>query len=248
MKNNLKEKLIILLSFFVLLFIYSKFGPKIPISIVSQEKGEPFIVTEEGKVTTVPDIAKINLGIEENGANLKTVQDNVNKKSKNLVTELKKLDIDEKKIKTISYNVYPQYNYDSNPPVINSYQVSTTYEVIIEDFETINDVLVKATQVGSNVIGNITFDLKEDTKRKALDEARETAVDKAKDKAKSLASKANISLGKIINISETGETNIPTPVYTRELVGIESQDLTKANIQAGETEITVIISISWEIK
>ena len=123
MKELIKSPLMIVITFFVLLFFYSTLGPRLPISIITQQKGEPLIVTEEGSSTAVPDIAKVSLGIEANGTSLKSVQDNVNKKSKNLVSELKKLGIDDKDIKTTSYNVYPEYNYDSQPPKISGYRV-----------------------------------------------------------------------------------------------------------------------------
>ena len=101
-----------LLIFFILLFVYSKWGPSLPISILTQTKGEPLIVSETGKVTAIPDIAKVSLGIEEQGVSLKVVQDSVNSKSKKLTNELKKLGIDEKDIKTVNYNVYPEYSYE----------------------------------------------------------------------------------------------------------------------------------------
>lgn len=248
MKELIKSPLTVILSFFVLLFIYSTLGPRLPISIITQQKGEPLIVTEEGKTTAIPDIAKISLGIEENGQSLKTVQENVNKKSKNLVSELKKLGIEEKDIKTSSYNVYPEYNYDSQPPKISGYKVSINYEVTIDNFDKVNEVIVKATEAGGNTIGNVSFDLKDETKQKALDEAREIAIEKAKTKAKSLAKSAGISLGKIINISES-ENNLTTPrvSYAKEAAGLD-QAIAQPEIVAGETEISVNISISWEIK
>ena len=110
-KECLKNTLIAAVSIFLLFFLFFKFGPKIPLSIISQQKGEPLIVTGEGKVSVTPDIAKITLGIQEEGTSLKTVQDSVNKKSKTLTDALKKLGIAEKDIKTTSYSVYPQYDY-----------------------------------------------------------------------------------------------------------------------------------------
>ena len=79
--------------FFVLLFVYSKFGPSLPISVLTQTKGEPMMVSEIGKVTVVPDIAKVTVGIEAQGQILKRVQDEANTKSKNLTDALKKLGI-----------------------------------------------------------------------------------------------------------------------------------------------------------
>jgi len=97
--------------FFVLLFVFAKWGPAINFSTTTQTKGEPFIVQGEGKASVAPDIAKIDIGIQESGVSLKTVQDSVNKKSQDLVAQVKNLGVEPKDIKTTSYSVYPQYDY-----------------------------------------------------------------------------------------------------------------------------------------
>jgi len=247
MKELIKSPFITVITFFVFLFLYSTLGPRLPISIITQQKGEPLIVTEEGSAIAIPDIAKVSLEIKENGTSLRSVQESVNKKSKNLVSELKKLGIDKNDIKTSSYNIYPEYNYDSEPPKITGYRVSINYQVTIENFDKVNEVVLKATEVGVNSIGNVSFDLKDETKQKALDEAREIAIEKAKAKAKSLAKEAKISLGRIINISESQDNLIPRPMYAKAEIGLD-QEITQPEIIPGETEITVNISISWEIK
>lgn len=233
--------------FFILLFVYSKWGPSLPISVLTQTKGEPLIVTETGKVAAVPDIAKVILGIEEQGKSLKTVQNLVNTKSNKLTSELKKLGIDEKDIKTVSYNVYPEYNYDVRPFRLSGYRVSTSYEVKITDFEKVNDALVVATNAGTNVIGNISFEVNEKTKEDLTNKARDEAVDKAKTKAKGLASSAGITLGEIINISESTGIDYPRPIAMMDK-GIGSGEPITADIMPGETEIEVTVSLSFEIR
>ena len=246
-----KEKIITfagsVVIFFLLLFVFFKFGPKIPLSIVSQPKGEPLIVTGQGKVSVVPDIAIVSLGVEENGSTLREVQNQVNTKSKNLVDALKKLGIGESDIKTTSYNVHPNYDYDSSPARITGYRVSTNYQIKVKDFDKINDVLVKATEAGVNNIGGINFEVNEETKKEKLQEAREEAVKEAKEKAQGLAKAAGISLGKIINISESQGYEPPRPMYDLKTAA-SPQETVKPDIQPGETEISITVSLSYEIR
>ncbi len=233
--------------FFVLLFVYSKWGPSLPISVLTQIKGEPMVVSETGKVTVVPDIAKITVGIEEQGQSLKTVQDSLNRKSKSLTDSLKKLGIDEKDIKTTNYNVYPEYDYDSTPYKIDGYRVSTSYEVKITDFDIVNEALTMATQSGANVIGNISFEVNEKTKDEYLQKAREEAVKLAKDKAEGLAKAAGITLGKIINVTESNGVDYPRPVMmVDKAVGLGGGP-ESANITPGETEISVTVTLSYSL-
>ncbi len=223
--------------FFILLFVYSKFGPNLPISVLTQSKGEPMIVSDTGKVTVVPDIAKVSLGIEAQGQSLKQAQSDVNVKSKNLTDSLKKLGIDEKDIKTTNYSVSPEYDYQTTPYRINGYRVSINYEVKITDFGIVNDALVVATSAGANVIGNLSFEVNDKTKEEMTQKAREEAVKLAKTKAEGLAKAAGITLGKIINVTESQGVDYPRPMM----------ELEKANVTPGETEISVTVTLSYSL-
>ena len=86
----------------------------------------------------------------------------------------------------------------------------------------------------------------EETKKKKLDEAREEAVKEAKDKAQSLAQAAGVSLGKILNISEFPSFEPPTPFALKE--GVGGTEPARPEITPGETEISVTVSISFEIR
>jgi hypothetical protein len=234
--------------FFILLFVFAKWGPAINFNSTTQSKGEPFVVQGSGKSYVAPDIAKVDLGITETGANLKIVQDSVNEKSQSLVDQIKKLGIEEKDIKTISYNVYPQYDYTAPSQRINGYQVSTSYEVTIRDLTKINDLLGSATSFGANTVGSVTFDLSEDLKNDKLQEAREIAVTEAKLKASGLARAAGISLGKITNVSE--DTPLNTRMYAMPVGagGAVDKAIAQPEVQPGTTEINVTVSLSYEVR
>jgi uncharacterized protein len=237
--------------FFMLLFVFAKWGPAINFSTVTQSKGDPFVVSGEGKVSVTPDIAKVTLGIQETGSSLKTVQNSVNTKSKALTDTIKKLGILESDIMTTSYNVYPQYDYSSPTQKITGYQISTDYEVSVKDFDKINDVLVAATAAGANVVGNVSFDLNESTKTAKMNEARSDAVKDAKSKADGLAKAAGITLGKIINVSENPNQTIRPISYTEKssAVGLGgAAPVVQPDIQPGTTELDVTVSLSYEVR
>lgn len=244
------KRIVPVIVFFVLLFVFAKWGPAINFSTVTQTKGEPFVVSGEGKVSVTPDIAKVTLGIQATGASLKTVQNTVNTKSKTLTDAVKKLGIAESDIKTTSYNVYPQYDYTSSAQRIIGYQVSTNYEITIKDFDKVNDVITAGTAAGANVVGNVSFDLKDETKTEKMNEARTEAVKDAKTKAEGLAKAAGISLGKIINVSENQNQNIRPVAFTdKSAVGLGGgTPAVQPDIQPGQTEIDITVSLSYEVR
>ncbi len=232
--------------FFIGLFIYGKFGPSLPISILTQQKGEPLVVSEQGKASGPPDMALVSAGVEENGTNLATVQNLVNSKAKTLADIVKKLGVKSEDIQTVDYNVYPNYDYNVTPNKISGYRVATTYQIKIRDLNKVNDIVGSLTSAGANQIGGITFTFSDETKAKLMDVARKQAVDLARQKAQSLANSAGITLGKIINISETNGNNInPQPLYAG---GGISEKAVAPDIQIGSSELTTIVTISWEIR
>lgn len=207
------------------------------------------IITETGKVTVVPDIAKVTLGIEKQGQSLKQAQSEVNATSKKLTDSLKKLGIEGKDIKTSGYNVSPEYDYQTSPYKINGYRISTNYEVKIPNFDIVNEVLTIATSSGANTIGNISFEVNDKTKEEMTQKAREEAVNKAKTKAEGLAKATGITLGKIINVTESQGFDYPKPIMMFDkAVGAGGSQPETANITPGETEISVTVSLSYEVR
>lgn len=236
--------------FFVLLFVFAKWGPAIPFSTITQSKGEPMVVSGEGTSTAIPDIAKVNAGIQSMGTSLTSVQDLVNKKSQSLVAALKKLGIEDRDIKTTGYNIFPQSNFQVNPPVVTGYQVSISYEVTVRKIDILNNVLTTVTSAGANLVGGVNFDLSDEAKAKALDAARQDAVGKAKQSAEGLAKAAGVTLGKVINISEN-QNGAPRPITFADKttsVGLGGAPVVQPNIQPGTTEVDVTVSLSYEVR
>ena len=242
-----KRPIVYIFVFFILLFVYSKFGPNLPISVITQERGQPLVVEGTGKAVATPDIAKVSFGIEESGNRLSEVQKLSSEKSKSLVDSLKGEGINEKEIKTTAYNIYPDYDYSEGAiPRIIGYRVSINYEVTIKDIEKVNDVLVLATQNGANIVGGVTFELSDDEKDKLLEEARKEAAEEARKKAESLAKAAGVSLGKVLSISEYSGGGYPIPLLEK-AIG-EDLSVPAPEITPGETEISITVSISYEIR
>lgn len=199
----------------------------------------------EGKVVSKSDIALVNLSIVTESATSKSAQDNNSKKSKAVVDFLKKQKIEDKDIKTTSYNIYPQYTYPRNDkPVISGYQVNQTMEIKIRNLDDVSAVLDGVVSAGANQINSLSFQIDEPEKLKA--EARKMAIDDAKKKARELEKELGIDLGKIINFSEnTG--GFPTPIYLESKVEMGGGG-DGPSVPSGENEIVVDVYLTYQIK
>ena len=197
----------------------------------------------EGKVVAKPDITKVNLSIVTDALTSKIAQDENSKKSKALTDYLKKQNIDDKDVKTTGYNIYPQYRYPQygGQPTITGYQVNQSMEVKIRDLDKVSNILDGVVGAGANQVNGLSFEIDDPEALKA--EARAKAIADAKKKANELKSQVGISLGKIVNFSEnTG--GYPVPMY----YDAKGMGGGGPSVHAGENEITVSVTITYQIK
>ncbi len=244
MKNTITG----LLLFFVSLFVYTKFAGPIPFSItnVTSNKSEAFTVTGEGKVSVKPDIATINVGVQANGTTVQNVQDNLNKNINAITAAVKKTGIDEKDIQTSNYNLSPTYDFTNSVQRITGYQASSNLTIKVRKIDTANNVVDAATAAGANTVGGISFDV--DDKTKAMDDARKLAVADAKAKAEQAAQTTGFTLGKIINYQESTNNIRPMPMYAKTDVATGMGAGVATELSTGTTDITLTVTLSYEVK
>lgn len=229
-------------------------------NIVNPERIISF--SAEGKVLAKPDIAKIVIGIITQGEKAETVQKENNEKMEEVIAFVKKQGVAEDDIKTTSYTLTPQYDYNwcheaqettyriSCPPKIVGYQLSQGATIKIRDFEKINTIIGGLSEKGVNQISNVSFEI--DDPEAYKNEARIQALNKIEERAKILSAKTNIRLGKIINISEGSSIY---PIYrtleTEKAMAGSAEDSavsSQAPIESGTEEISITLNVIYELK
>lgn len=201
----------------------------------------------EGKVQAKPDIAVISFAIVTEAGTSKAAQDQNSQKSNQITDFLKKQDINDKDVKTSGYNVSPQYSYIPNAnPQIRGYQVSQSFEVKIRNLDKVGGVLDGLVTAGANQVNNLGFKIDDPEKLKA--DARGKAIADAKAKANQLKNQLGINLGRIINFQEnTGGYGGPIMYDKAVAVGMGGGAVTPS-LPVGENEISVSVTITYQIK
>ena len=213
-------------------------------------------VSAEGKVTVKPDLAIINFSVVTQGNDPKNVQKINDGKMGAVVQYLKDSNIEEKDIKTTSYNLSPQYDYswcnlssDSRiycPPKISGYILTQGVEVKLRDLSKSGEIIGNLPGKGANEISSINFTI--DDMDIPRIEARKEAIEKANNKAEMMAKAPGVKLGKIANISE-GSSYTPYSPYATKSVDAYGLGSGEASpIQVGSNDITVNVSITYQIK
>ena len=200
----------------------------------------------EGKVLAKPDIAKLNFSIVTQAANSKAAQDANSAKSNEVSNFLKKQGVEDKDIRTTSYQIYPQQNYPQfgGTPKITGYQVSQNYNVTIRNLDQANKVLDGVVSAGVNQVDQLQFAIENPEALKA--DARAKAIADAKAKAKVLESQIGVNLGKIVNFQED-VGGYPQPIYYDKAMNVGGMGGGPA-LPIGENEIVVIVAVTYQIK
>ncbi|MFH0955915.1 MAG: SIMPL domain-containing protein [Candidatus Falkowbacteria bacterium] len=214
---------------------------------ISPKESHSISITGEGKVTGVPDVAKIQLGYSVEKKTVAEAQKENTAKMNAVIDKLKKdFKIDVKDIKTINYYISPQYNWNNGKQSLRGYLVSQDLSVKVREMDKVSQILDMAGSVGLNQIGNLSFEI--DNPEKLKEEARAKALEQAKAKAGSLSDIVGVKLGKIISFSESSTE--PGPIYDNyamsEKLGVGGGGAAPS-VEAGSNEITVYATVQYEI-
>lgn len=242
----MKQTALVIAFFFLGLFAYTKLVGPIPFSVtsVTTQKTDTFTTTGEGKVFVKPDVATTTVGVQVNGTTVKQVQQDLNKKINDVSAAVKRVGVGDKDIQTINYWISPTYDYAAGTQRITGYTASSQLTIKARDIDKINDVIDAATATGANTVGGVSFDVNDKTA--SQNEAREMAVAEAKSKAEAAAKVAGFNLGKIVNYSENfGGWPGPIPMMAK-AEGM-AVDRAPTQVEPGSSQITVIVSLSFEI-
>ncbi|MEK7499115.1 MAG: SIMPL domain-containing protein, partial [Patescibacteria group bacterium] len=171
-------------------------------------------VQATGKVSSVPDIAHVTLGVQiQPQPTAAQATDMLAKQTNAVVAAIKKLGIEEKDIKTQNISVQPSYGYGeaipsaAEPAVmlgaptidfgnrnqeLRGFEGSEQIEVTIRKTDKVSkpgdlagSVIAEATKAGANQIGGVTFS-SDDSQVTGL-EAEQDAIANARKKAEELA-------------------------------------------------------------
>ncbi len=199
------------------------------------------------------------------GKSVQTITKDNNTKMAAVIDYLKQQGVDEKDIQTSQYTITPVYEQKCNysapnssietssiqtteicSPQISFYRLSQTINVKIRDFNKIDDIIGKVSDLGVNNISNLNFAV--DNPEDLENQAKIQAIQNIEKRAFQFSNETGIKLGRILNISESDSY----PVYQRANVFLDTAKFevpqAPAPIEPGSLEINKMMSITYEIK
>lgn len=214
-------------------------------------------VTGQGQAFMAPDIARVSFTVQNTADKVADAQAETTKQTNAAIEKVKAQGIDEKDIKTLYYNVSPQYDYTrcgagmvcpASAPKIVGYQVSQSIQVTVRNLDKVSPLL---SMLGGLEVQNVSGpDFTLDDPTAGYDAAREEAIEKAKAQAEKLSDQLGVRLGRIVNFNESSG-GYPYPIAYG-MGGVMNMKLDSAaaapSIPAGENQYNASVSITYEIR
>lgn len=214
-------------------------------------------VSGDGQATLPPDVAKVTFTVQNTEATVVEAQAATTKQANAALAFVEEQGIADKDVRTLSYNIYPQYSYPSpcrgdvcpaydNVPKIVGYQVSETVQVTVRDLTSVGAFLGGLGKLSVQNVSGPEFSLDDTTA--GYDAARADAIAKAKEQATELARQLGVRLGKIVNFSESSGNRLYPMAYGMGGSAMDAKESAVPNIPAGENTYTSSVSITYEIR
>jgi hypothetical protein len=251
----MKKNIIIVLIITAIVFLVSlTVWVNIDIQNKIQETENTITVSDTGEIYVKPDLALTTFSVISEAKTVAEAMSENTEKMNAVIDFIKDQGVEDKDLKTTSFNVYPRYEWREKegciPPcplgerVLVGYEVRQSLQVKIRDLEKIGVIIEGVTEVGANRVGDLQFTIdKQDELKK---QAREQAIEKAKTKARELASQLGVNLVRITNFSESSV--FPRFYGLEKAVGVGGgEEVTMPQIEIGENKIEVTVTITYGI-
>jgi uncharacterized protein YggE len=205
------------------------------------ENSKHITVTGVGTSSITPDAVRFFASVSALAKSNREALASASKSATAVRGALRDNGIAAKDIKTSSLTVYPEYNYTQDRgQELLGYRATQSFTVVIRKAENAGVVIDAAVTAGGDAIqlnGISPFLL---NGAAATEKAREAAVADARARANSYAKYLGASLGRVISLTE-----VNAPVYNFPIMakGAAAEDATQ--IDLGETEVTVTVTVRW---
>ncbi len=216
------------------------------INISNQQQG--VWVSGTGKVTVVPDIATLRLGIQSQEVSVAAAQSRATEAMNRVMDALADNGVAKKDIQTQFFSIQRITRWDDvkQQEVVIGYRVSNIVTAKIRDIDEIGIIIDAVATAGGDLtrIDSINFSVEDPSAYH--EEAREKAMEDAEAKARQLAKLAGVTLGRPTFITES--TPFAPPIYPRATFeGAIPAAAAPPPISPGETEIRLTVQVIYVI-
>ncbi len=214
-------------------------------------------VTGQASVSVDPDLVLLNVGVEATAETVAEARTQAATAMDAIVAAVKENGLEDKDVQTLSFNIWPQYEYPEveengrrvRKQTLVGYTINNTARIKISDVDTVGTIIDDVAEAGGDYtrINGIQFSIEDPSTY--MDDLREQAVEDAVAKAEHFATLTEVEVGDLLFISEVG-----SGVDVRDFVQLESRAMMAAaaapttSISGGELELSLNVQAVFAIE
>lgn len=211
------------------------------------ERPEPsvegsIVVTGEGRVSLVPDVADLRLGVSIARLTVVEARQDAASTMASILAAVEAAGVTKPDVRTSLFSVQPRYDYrDGKPPELSGYELANVVEVTVRDLATLGDVVDGSLKAGATSMDSLTFRLAHPAP--AEREARILAMANARARADVLAEAAGLSITGVASVVEGGAMPPPHPFAKAERMMMAADTATP--VESGSLEVAVGVTVAY---
>jgi hypothetical protein len=198
-----------------------------------------------GEASGRPDMAILSIGVETRAPTAAEALKQNAAKMRATLDRLKKRGVAEKDMQTQNLSVNAVYDYETRPgsPRIVGYQAANMLAVKLRDLDKAGAIVDEAVGDGANSLGGFSLTFADPDP--VMNRARADAIADARGKAELYAKAAGVSLGPILQITDSiFFTPPPVPYMERAMAA----DAKATPVVPGETTLSANVTLVYEIR
>jgi uncharacterized protein YggE len=201
-------------------------------------------VSGTGRVTTVPDVADVRLGVAVTRPTVAEARGVAAETATRILAALTGAGVERADIRSASLVVQPEYDYQDGVQRLRGQSVSHQFAVTVRDLDKLGRIVDDGLAAGATTLDGVDFRTADPAPAHA--EARVAAFRDARARAEALAAEASVTLGRVLAIAEAEPVGIPRPMAfgTTRLMAAEAAP---TPVEVGEDEVVVAVSVVFAI-
>lgn len=212
------------------------------------ENPRTLTISATATVDRAPDQAVILLAVESEGTTARAAASANSTRMDKVVAALRAAQIPATSIRTISYELQPQYadQVRGQPMRIASYRAMNQVQVTLDAIDKVGPTIDAALGAGSNRVSQLTFGIKDAAGARL--EALQAAVTKARAEADVIARAAGQTLGVPLNINaDSYAPPPPRPMMYRMSADMAQAASAPTPVEGGTLQISASVNITFKL-
>ena len=203
-------------------------------------------VTGEGRVSAAADVAVLDVGVSVVRDSVGEARADAAEAMEAVRASLRASGVADGDVVTVQFNVFPEFDFREEGQTLRGFRVTNVVSARIRDIDDASRVIDEAiVTAGDNVVvNNISFTIDDSTA--LADQARELAIEDARRKAQVLADLAEVELGDLLNVGESGGAGPPALAFAEAALPRGGGGPTP--IDGGEVTVALSVFLTFAIE